>query len=90
MVYDGYFGTYYVNLPHGIQDSLLFVRAYVKQLYGGGTVMSNFVRNYEILSVGDNIDRDLDGKLTLTLPSGMYLVRLANGTTSETRKVVVE
>ncbi len=36
------------------------------------------------------IDRDLDGKLTLTLPSGMYLVRLVNGTTNETRKVVVE
>ena len=35
-------------------------------------------------------DRDLDGKLTLTLPSGMYLVRLVNGATSETRKVVVE
>ena len=35
-------------------------------------------------------DRDLDGKLTLTLPSGMYLVRLVNGTTNETRKVVVE
>ncbi len=36
------------------------------------------------------IDLDLDGKLTLTLPSGMYLVRLVNGATSETRKVVVE
>ena len=36
------------------------------------------------------IDLDMDGKLTLTLPSGMYLVRLANGTTNETRKVVVE
>jgi hypothetical protein len=36
------------------------------------------------------IDRDIDGKLTLTLPSGMYLVRLVNGTTSKTRKVVVE
>jgi hypothetical protein len=38
------------------------------------------------------IDRDLDGKttLTLTLPSGMYLIRLVNGTTNETRKVVVE
>ena len=36
------------------------------------------------------IDRDIDGKLTLTMPSGMYLVRLVNGTTSETRKVVVE
>jgi hypothetical protein len=36
------------------------------------------------------IDRDIDGKLTLTLPNGMYLVRLVNGATSETRKVVVE
>ena len=36
------------------------------------------------------IDRDLDGKLTLTLPSGMYLVRLVNGMVNETRKVVVE
>ena len=36
------------------------------------------------------IDRDMDGKLTLMLPSGMYLVQLVNGTTSETRKVVVE
>ncbi len=36
------------------------------------------------------IDRDIDGKLTLTLPSGMYLVRLVNGTINETRKVVVE
>ena len=36
------------------------------------------------------IDRDMDGKLTLTLPSGMYLVRLVNGTINETRKVVVE
>ena len=36
------------------------------------------------------IDLDLDGKLTLTLPSGMYLIRLVNGTTNETRKVVVE
>ncbi len=36
------------------------------------------------------IDLDLDGKLTLTLPSGMYLVRLVNGMVNETRKVVVE
>lgn len=36
------------------------------------------------------MDRTLDGKLTLTLPSGMYLVRLVNGTTNETVKVVVE
>ena len=36
------------------------------------------------------LDADLDGKLTLTLPSGMYLVRLANGSISETRKVVVK
>ena len=36
------------------------------------------------------IDCDLDGKLTLTLPSGMYLVRLVNGMVNETRKVVVE
>ena len=36
------------------------------------------------------IDRDLDGKTTMTLPLGMYLVQLVNGTTSETRKVVVE
>jgi hypothetical protein len=126
VLYDGYFGTYYVNLPHGIQDSLFFVRAYVKQLYGGGTVMSNFVENYEILDVKDDfiettvfrvypnpsngavtvegegrlkvfnllgqtvIDRDLDGKETLTLPSGMYLIRLVNGLSNETRKVVVE
>ncbi len=126
VLYDGYFGTYYVNLPHGIQDSLFFVRAYVKQLYGGGTVMSNFMENYEILDVKDDfiettvfrvypnpsngavtvegegrlkvfnllgqvvIDLDMDGKLTLTLPSGMYLVRLVNGMVNETRKVVVE
>lgn len=36
------------------------------------------------------MDQTLDGKLTLTLPSGMYLVRLVNGTTNETLKVVVE
>ena len=36
------------------------------------------------------IDRDLDGKETLTLPSGMYLIRLVNGLSNETRKVVVE
>ena len=36
------------------------------------------------------IDLDMDGKLTLTLPSGMYLVRLVNGMVNETRKVVVE
>ena len=128
VLYDSYFGYYYVNLPHGIQDSIFFVRAYVKPQYGGGTVMSNFVENYEILDVNDDfieaavfrvypnpsngavtvegegrlkvfnllgqtvIDRDLDGKttLTLTLPSGMYLIRLVNGTTNETRKVVVE
>ena len=36
------------------------------------------------------IDLDMDGKLTLTLPSGMYLVQLVNGMVNETRKVVVE
>ena len=36
------------------------------------------------------MDQTLDGKLSLTLPSGMYLVRLVNGTTNETLKVVVE
>ena len=126
VLYDSYFGYYYVNLPHGIQDSIFFVKAYVKQLYGGGTVLSNFVDNYEVLDVSDDfiettvfrvypnpsngavtvegegrlkvfnllgqavIDRDIDGKLTLTLPSGMYLIRLVNGTINETRKVVVE
>lgn len=126
VLYDSYFGYYYVNLPHGIQDSIFFVRAYVKPQYGGGTVMSNFVENYEILDVNDDfieaavfrvypnpsngtftvegegrlkvfnhlgqtvIERDIDGKTTLTLPSGMYLIRLVNGTINETRKVVVE
>ena len=36
------------------------------------------------------MDQSLDGELALTLPSGMYLVRLVNGTTNETLKVVVE
>ena len=122
--YDNTLGFYYVNLPHGIQDSVFFVKAYIKNQYGGGTVMSNFVQNYELLGMGEDeetvfglwpnpslgtvtvegkgrlavsnllgqrvLDADLDGKLTLTLPSGMYLVRLANGSISETRKVVVK
>ena len=36
------------------------------------------------------MDQSLDGELALTLPSGMYLVRLVNGTLNETLKVVVE
>lgn len=127
VLYDGLFGIYYVNLPHGIQDSYFFVRAYVKPQYGGGTVMSNFMLNYELVGVEETDDaggmhlkiwpnpakvtlnlegegqltvydatgrrimgQTLDGKLALTLPSGMYLVRLVNGITSETMKVVVE
>ena len=49
--YENTLGFYYVNLPHGIQDSILFVKAYIKSQYGGGSVMSNFVQNYELLDV---------------------------------------
>lgn len=49
--YENTLGFYYVNLPHGIQDSVFFVKAYIKNQYGGGSVMSNFVQNYELLDV---------------------------------------
>ena len=52
--YEPSFDFYYVNLPHGIQDSIFFVKAYVKSQYGGGTVMSNFVQNYELLGIEEN------------------------------------
>ena len=52
--YDNALGFYYVNLPHGIQDSVFFVKAYIKNQYGGGTVMSNFVQNYELLGIEEN------------------------------------
>lgn len=52
--YDNALGFYYVNLPHGIQDSVFFVKAYIKNQYGGGSVMSNFVQNYELLGIGEN------------------------------------
>ena len=52
--YEPSFDFYYVNLPHGIQDSIFFVKAYVKNQYGGGTVMSNFVQNYELLGIEEN------------------------------------
>lgn len=49
--YDNTLGFYYVNLPHGIQDSIFFVKAYIKSQYGGGTVMSNLMENYELLGM---------------------------------------
>ena len=49
--YENTLGFYYVNLPHGIQDSIFFVQAHIKNQYGGGTVMSNFVQNYELLDI---------------------------------------
>ena len=52
--YDNMLGFYYVNLPHGIQDSIFFVKAYIKNQYGGGTVMSNFMQNYELLDIEEN------------------------------------
>ncbi len=52
--YDNTLGFYYVNLPHGIQDSIFFVKAYIKNQYGGGTVMSNFMQNYELLDIEEN------------------------------------
>ena len=52
--YDGTLDFYYVNLPHGIQDSVFFVKAYIKNQYGGGSVMSNFVQNYELLDIAEN------------------------------------
>ena len=52
--YDGTLGFYYVNLPNGIQDSVFFVKAYIKSQYGGGTVMSNFVENYELLGIEES------------------------------------
>ena len=52
--YDNTLGFYYVNLPHGIQDSIFFVKAYIKSQYGGGTVMSNLMENYELLGIGEN------------------------------------
>ena len=55
VMYDGTLGFYYVNLPHGIQDSIFFVRAYIKNQYGGGSVMSNFVQNYELLDVVEDV-----------------------------------
>ena len=54
--YDGALDFYYVNLPHGIQDSIFFVKAYVKNMYGGGSVMSNFVQNYELLVIDENVE----------------------------------
>lgn len=51
--YENTLGFYYVNLPHGIQDSIFFVQAHIKNQYGGGSVMSNFVQNYELLGIGE-------------------------------------
>lgn len=49
------FGYYYANLPHGIQDSLLVVQANIKEQYGGGSIISNLMNNYELLNVDDNV-----------------------------------
>lgn len=74
VLYDGLFGTYYVNLPENIQDSLFFVRAYVKQQYGGGTVMSNFVRNWELLGVDDGIAAEAGFKVYPNPNNGTFIV----------------
>ena len=55
IMYDGTLGFYYVNLPHGIQDSVFFVKAYIKSQYGGGTVMSNFMQNWELLATQEDM-----------------------------------
>ena len=47
------FGYYYANLPHGIQDSLLVVKANIKEQHGGGSVLSNLTTNYELLGTAE-------------------------------------
>ena len=74
VLYDQLFGTYYVDLPQGIQDSLFFVRACVKPLYGGGTVMSNFVRNWELLGVDDGIAAEAGFKVYPNPNNGTFIV----------------
>lgn len=81
--YDGTLGFYYVNLPNGIQDSVFFVKAYIKSQYGGGTVMSNFVQNYELLGIEENDGPSLSiypnpshGEFTVQGTEGITIVNL--------------
>lgn len=81
--YEGTLDFYYVNLPHGIQDSIFFVKAYVKSQYGGGTVMSNFVQNYELLGIEERNEPSLfvypnpsDGEFTVKGTSTVTIINL--------------
>jgi hypothetical protein len=81
--YDNMLGVYYVNLPHGIQDSIFFVRAYIKSQYGGGTVMSNLMENYELLDIEESDEPSLNiypnpshGEFTVQETEGMTIVNL--------------
>ena len=80
--YESTLGFYYVNLPHGIQDSIFFVQAHIKNQYGGGTVMSNFVQNYELLDTQENLAISFNihpnpSRGTFTV-EGMGVMRIAN------------
>lgn len=81
--YEPSLNFFYVNMPHGIQDSIFFVKAYVKSQYGGGSVMSNFVQNYELLDIEERNEPSLfvypnpsDGEFTVKGTSTVTIINL--------------
>lgn len=45
--FDDFFQYYYMNLPNGMEDSLLCVKAIIREDFGGGVSLSNIVLNLE-------------------------------------------
>ena len=80
--YESSFGFYYVNLPHGIQDSVLFVKAYIKEQYGGGVSISNFMQNYELLGLDDDWATGTQGFLVYPNPAQNRFTVEGQGTMS--------